>query len=63
MKAEGTALMHAEMLEGEMTRLECLCCAAWVSITRDGMTKQDACRKHGISVEEYDANIEKALSN
>lgn len=63
MEAEGTALMHAEMLQGEMTELECLCCAAWVGITRDKMSKEAACAKHGITVEQYDANINKALEN
>lgn len=62
MKPEGNLYVHADLLEGEMSFLECLCLSAWVGITRDHLTQEAACEKYGITIEQYDANIEKALS-
>lgn len=45
MKPEGNLYVHADLLEGEMTLLECLCCAVWVGITRDHLAKEAACKK------------------
>lgn len=58
MKEELTTEMHAELLESEMTRQELRIWSIFGAI-KQGMPKAKACKKHGISVEEYD----KAIAN
>ena len=59
MKEELTTAMHADFLaEDGWTRLDVKVLGAWANILK-GVSKVDACKKHGITIEEYDANIER----
>lgn len=58
MKEELTTEMHAELLESEMPRQELRIWSIFGAI-KQGMPKAKACKKHGISVEEYDKAIAK----
>lgn len=57
MKDEFTTAMHADMLG--WSQEDAVLIETWVK-TRRGMPKEEACRKAGITVEHYDANIEQA---
>lgn len=62
MEAEGTPFDHVHYLHSELNELEVLCLAVWSEIENFGMTLEDATSKYGITIEQYNANIEKALS-
>jgi hypothetical protein len=57
MKDEFTTAMHADMLG--WSQEDAVLIETWVKI-RHGMPKEEACRKAGITIEYYDANIEEA---
>ena len=55
MKDEFTTLMHADMLG--WSKEDSMLIESYAQILR-GMDKAEVCRRHGFSVEYYDANIE-----
>ena len=57
MKDEFTTLMHADMLG--WSKEDAMLIESYAQILR-GLDKAEVCRRHGFSVEYYDANIEKA---
>ena len=57
MKEEFTTAMHADMLG--WSQEDAILIEIWAKI-RCGMSKEEACRNAGITVEYYDANIEEA---
>ncbi len=58
MADEFTTLMHAEMMDGEMTREELMCWGAYGAIER-GTPKEEALKKYGVTEEAYNACIRK----
>ena len=62
MKEELTTLMHAEFMEGEMSRFDLIVLSVFGAIRR-GIPKKEALKQHNISEEEYDANIDKVLNS
>lgn len=59
MKEEFTTAMHADFLaEDGWTKLDVMVLGAYAKILK-GMKKAEACEKHGITVEQYDNNIER----
>lgn len=61
MKEELTTEMHAELLDGEISRFD-LCVMGVFAQIRRGVAKNVALKRYGISEEEYDANIKRVLS-
>ena len=61
MAEELTTDMHYEFFEGEMSKRDFYIFAVSGAISR-GVPKQEALKKYGISEDEYDANIERVLS-
>ncbi len=61
MKEELTTLMHAELMEGEATLQEMKYLGIGGAIER-GLSKEEACLKYGVSVEEYDTKGQEYLS-
>jgi len=57
MKDEFTTLMHADMLG--WSKEDAMLIESYAQILR-GLDKAEVCRKHGFSIEYYDANIEEA---
>lgn len=57
MKDEFTTLMHADMLG--WSKEDAMLIESYAQILR-GLDKAEFCRRHGFSVEYYDANIEEA---
>lgn len=59
MKEELTTKMHADFLaEDGWTKLDVMVLGAYANILK-GIKKADACKKHGITEDQYDANIER----
>lgn len=62
MKDEFSTLMHADFLAADgWTKLDVMVLGAYANILK-GVNKEEACKKHGITVEQYDANIERVKS-
>ncbi|ADE81138.1 hypothetical protein PRMUPPPA20_14290 [Xylanibacter ruminicola] len=58
-KDEFTTMMHADLLaEDGWSRLDVMVLGAYANILK-GIKKADACKNHGITIEEYDENIER----
>ena len=62
MKEELTTLMHAEFMEGEMSRFDLIVYAVSGAIER-GIPKVEALKRYGISEKEYDENIDRVLNS
>lgn len=61
-KDELTTEMHYEFLEDMgVDRKSFMIYSASGMIERTGCSKEEACRKHGITVKEYDENIDRVL--
>lgn len=60
MKEEFTTAMHEDMLCGEIEHDELMLLSCYGAIKR-GIPKAEALKEHGLTEEEYDANIERAL--
>ncbi|MBQ9667568.1 MAG: hypothetical protein IJV45_02320 [Prevotella sp.] len=58
MKDEFTTMMHADMLG--WSKENAMLIESYAQILK-GIDKAEVCRKHGFTVEYYDANIEGAL--
>lgn len=61
MKEELTTEMHAELLEGEISRFDLCVMGVFAQISR-GVDKKIALKRYGISEEEYNSNIKRVLS-
>ena len=61
MAEELTTKMHYEFVEGEISKRDFDIMSVYGAISR-GVPKQEALDEHGMSAEEYDANIERVLS-
>ena len=59
---ELTTEMHYELLEGEVSHFDLMVYAASGAIC-GGMSKENACKKYNITVEEYDSNIDRVLND
>jgi len=55
---ELTTAMHAELMEGEMSKEELFVWAVYGAMRR-GIPKEEACRKYGFTVDEWDEKFEK----
>jgi hypothetical protein len=62
MKDELTTDMQFEFMEGEVSKFDFYIFSISGAIAR-GISKEEACKQHGISVEEYDANIDRVLND
>lgn len=62
MQEELTTDMHYDFMQGEVSKKDFYIASIFGAIKR-GIPKEEACSKHGISVEEYDANIDRVLSD
>ena len=62
MQDEFTTEMHWEFMEGEMTREDFLVMATVGAMNR-GATKAEALKKHGLSEEYFDANVERVMNS
>ena len=59
MKDEFTTEMHAAFLsEDGWTKLDIMVLGTYANILK-GKTKDEACKMHGITIEQYDENIER----
>lgn len=59
MKDEFTTVMHADMLaEDGWTTLDVKVLGTFANILK-GISKSEACKNNGITVEQYDENIER----
>lgn len=59
MKDEFTTEMHADFLsEDEWTKLDVMVLGTYANILK-GKTKDEACKMNGITIEQYDENIER----
>ncbi len=64
MKEELTTEMHYEFLEDMgVDKKDYMIFAACGMMKRTGCSKEEACKRYGISVEEYDANIDRVLNS
>ena len=64
MKEELTTEMHYEFLEDMgVDKKSYFIFAACGMMKRTGCTKEKACERYGITVEEYDANIDRVLNS
>lgn len=54
--------MHFEFMQGEVSKKDFYIASVFGAIGR-GVPKEEACRQHGITVGEYEANIERVLSD
>lgn len=61
-KDELTTEMHYEFMKDKVSHFDFMVFAASGAIRR-GVEKAEACKEHGITVEEYDANIDRVLSD
>ena len=62
MKEELTAEMHYDFMKRDVSRFDFKVFAVEGDI-RQGKSKEEACKRRGITVEEFDANIERVLSD
>ena len=63
MEEELTTEMHYEFLEDMgVDKKDYMIFAASGMMKRTGCSKEEACKRYGISVEEYDANIDRVLN-
>ncbi len=62
MKDELTTDMQFEFMDGEVSKRDFYIFSISGAIAR-GIPKEEACKQHGISVEEYDANIDRVLND
>jgi hypothetical protein len=58
---EFTTWDHMEMLKGEIPELDVLVMAVY-GATRRGVNHEEALAKYGISLEQYEQNIDRCLS-
>lgn len=61
-KEELTTTMHAELMEGEMTREELTLCAVKGAMRR-GLSKEVACKRYGFTVSEWEQEYTKLTSS
>lgn len=61
-KEELTTAMHAELMEGEMTREE-LTLWAVKGAMRRGLSKEEACKRYGFTVSEWEQEFTKLTSS
>ena len=61
-KEELTTTMHAELMEGEMTREE-LTLWAVKGAMRRGLSKEEACKRYGFTVSEWEQEYTKLTSS
>ena len=61
-REELTTAMHHEFLKGEVSENDFKIASIFGAINQ-GVSKEEACMTHGISVAEYDANIERVLAD
>lgn len=59
---ELTTEMHYELLKDEVSHFDLMVYAASGAIS-GGMSKENACKKYNITVEEYDSNIDRVLND
>ena len=61
-KEELTTAMHAELMEGEMTREELTIWAVIGAMNR-GLSKEEACKQYGFTVNEWEDKYLKLTSS
>lgn len=59
---ELTTEMHYEFLKGDVSHFDLMVYAASGAIS-GGISKEKACKRYGITVEEYETNIKRVLSD
>lgn len=62
LKAELTAKMHSEFMEGEISKRDMMIMQAWCAIEK-GQPKSEALAAADLSEAEYDANVERVLQS
>lgn len=62
MQEELTTNMHFDFLQGEVSKKDLYIASIYGAIKR-GVPKEKACQQHGISVVDYDSNIDRVLSD
>ena len=61
-KEELTTAMHAELMEGEMTREELAIWAVKGAMNR-GLSKEEACKRYGFTVSKWERKYKKLTSS
>ena len=61
-KEELTTSMHHEFVKDEVSEQDFKIASIFGAI-KQGVTKEEACREHGVSITDYDANIDRVLSD
>lgn len=61
-KEELTTAMHAELMDGEMTRDE-LAIWAVIGAMKRGLSKEEACKRYGFTVNEWEDKYLKLTSS
>lgn len=62
MKEELTTLMHSEFIGREIPIDDLLVMSVWAQVNRKGIALETACADCGISVKQYQDNVERVMN-